>query len=302
MNDEDFVQRMKYSQYSEEGVEEENYYIDNHIEELDMFFENDYAEIQDFFSPELNISELIENEKPQYIKATKFYEKKLSESSKAETYASKNSDKVPAKTIKEPQGKLMVCPDSEAGLGILVIKDPERNIENIRAVFPFITKGHEYPCSIRNVKLDYYGNEALIEAFVDEEENLLLTFYDIHYLDNRSFYNPNDIFKFRLVGLVSYIEVVENDDLISVTQDQDENNERYELYSVVKAIEKYSDNVNGEKVFRITISLGYTPDGEDIPLDIYVTKRSLGGKLLPEIGDNIYAEVHIHGYLTGIEK
>lgn len=302
MNDEDFVQRMKYSQYSEEGADEENYYIDNHIEELDMFFENDYAEIQDFFSPELNINDIIENEKPQYLKATKFYEGKLSESIKADTYASNNPEKLPEDGIKEPQGKLMVCPDSEAGLAILVIKDLNTNKENIRAVFPFITKGEEYPCSIRNVKLDYYGNEALIEAFVDEEENLLLTFYDIHYLDNRNFYNPNDTFKFRLMGFASYIEVVENDDMISVTQDQDENNERYEIYSVVKAVEKYSDNVNGERVFRITLSLGYAPDGEDIPLDIYVTKRSLGGKLLPEVGDNIYAEVHIHGYLTGIEK
>ena len=52
----------------------------------------------------------------------------------------------------------------------------------------------------------------------------------------------------------------------------------------------------------MTIVLGFTPDGEDIPLDVYLTKKSLEDNPLPEEGDNVYLTVHIQGYLYNIEK
>ena len=57
--------------------------VDDHIDELEMFYGVDYGDIEDFFSPEFNINDLTEDKTPQYLKVTKFYEEKLSQSKKA---------------------------------------------------------------------------------------------------------------------------------------------------------------------------------------------------------------------------
>ena len=305
----DFVKTMKNDPYSEEeNDEEEKYYFENHTDELRLFIDDycalDYLWLEDYSNPDFNIDSLTEEQKAGYLKIVEFYKDKIDKSVKAETYASKHIEDIPQSTNydweKEPQGEIKVYPGSNEGLGFVYIKDPKTNNNSIKSVFPFISEGYEYPCSIQNIKLDYLHNEGEIEAFIDEDENLLVNFYDIHFLDNRKFYNPDDTFNFILMGLASNVEVVENDDMISMEQDQDN---IYEIYSVVRAINKYSDNINGEKVWRMTIVLGFTPDGEDIPLDVYLTQKSLlDNEPLPEEGDNVYLTVHIQGYLYNIEK
>ena len=69
----------------------------------------------------------------------------------------------------------------------------------------------------------------------------------------------------------------------------------------MREIEEYSENVNGQKIWGLTVVLGFSPDGEDIPLKLYMTEKSLGDSQFPNVGDNIAVNLSLQGYLCDIK-
>ena len=104
------------------------------------------------------------------------------------------------------------------------------------------------------------------------------------------------------MGLAREIEIIENEDLISLNPAYDKLSEEYDINTVVRKVKLLDNEINGEKVWKMTIVIGFTPEGEDILLDIYATSRSFEDSTIPQEGDNISARLSLHGYLTGIEK
>lgn len=242
-----------------------------------------------------------------------------------QSYAGEHKEEAPSLSADEPLGFLAVYPSQNDGISIVMHCDPKTHKNKVKAVFPFIGEGCKYSCSIRNVSLYPNRLEAVISSFVDEEENLLLNFYDTHYMDNRVFYNSKDSFQFIIRGLAYCVEVnqasdpdelkklagmidkdsvaenleIDPNSMIAVYPREDMGADHYEIQSPVQDIKKYGE-VNGKEVWQIGVSLGTTPDGEDIPLDIYVTKESMNGTPLPKAGDNISAVVWLQGHLWGL--
>lgn len=248
----------------------------------------------------------------------------LPKSEDVESYGSVHHEEKPALSADEPLGFLAVYPSQNAGVSMVIHNDAKTMKNSVKAVFPFIGEGNKYPCSIQNIQLYPNHLEAQISAFIDEDQNLLLNFYDTHYLDNRTFYNDKDTFQFIIRALAYCVEVNQTTDpnelkkiaglvdkdskdnleidaknMIAVYPREDMGADHYEIQSPVQDIKEYG-NINGEKVWQIGILLGTTPAGEDIPLDIYVTERSLNGSPLPKVGDNISAVVWLQGHLWGI--
>lgn len=242
----------------------------------------------------------------------------------AESYGQVHRDKAPAVSPDEPLGCLAVYPSQNSGISIVIHSNPKTMKNSVKAVFPFIGEGNKYPCSIQNVQLYPDRLEAVVSAFVDKDQNLLLNFYDTHYLDNRTFYNHKDTFQFIIRGLAFCVEInkaadpnelkklaglvdkdskenleIDANTMIAVYPREDIGPDHYEIQSPVQDIKEYGE-INGEKVWQIGVLLGTTPDGEDIPLDIYVTERSLDGCPLPKVGDNISAVVWLQGHLWDI--
>lgn len=276
------------------------FFVDCHDDEMEVFFDSDY--VNGALDNAIFDYECIDDN-PEAKKAYDSIIEKLPKSQSVISYASKNKIETSPSETENNDTKVYVYPDNKAGLSIIITHDPDFKYEKrIEAVFPFIAEGKEYPCTILNVFVDEFSEyEASIEAFVDEEENLSLTFYDLHYLDNKSLYNKDDTFNFVIMGLANSIEVVESDDMIMLDSFFEEKSEEYNLTSIVREIKEYSDNINGEKVWAITTLIGYAPDGEDIPLTLYFTKRSLQDSKLPKVGDNIFAHILLQGYLKSIE-
>ena len=287
----------KYMIYNEETEEYEDsdYYTDSHSSEYEMFYDEELAEnisMATACEPE----DMEDDEKEAY----KLLLKLLSKSKPAETYALKHHKEL----IENKTDRIMVFPNNYAGLSLITVKDKSSSKE-IYEVFPFFSEGREYNCRIKSLLFNDDENsykEGQIEAFIDEEENLLLTFYDIHFLDNHFLYNPNDTFKFIIMGLAREIEIIENEDLISLNPAYDKLSEEYDINTVVRKVKLLDNEINGEKVWKMTIVIDFTPEGEDILLDIYATSRSFEDSTIPQEGDNISARLSLHGYLTGIEK
>ena len=248
----------------------------------------------------------------------------LPKSEDAESYGQVNREKAPALSPEEPLGYLAVYPGQNAGISMVIHSNPKTMKNSVKAVFPFIGEGGKYPCAIQKVNLFPNRLEAQISAFIDEDQNLLLNFYDTHYLDNRTFYNSKDTFQFIIRGLAYCIEVnkpadpdelkklaglvdkdsnanleIDANNMIAVYPRDDMGADHYEIQSPVQEIKEYG-NINGEKVWQIGILLGTTPDGKDIPLDLYITERSLGGQPLPRVGENISAVVWLQGHMWDI--
>ncbi len=286
----------KYIIFNEETNEFENqeHYRDSHESEITMFYGEEFSDNLDkviLVAPD----EMDEVEKELYKSITKI----LSKSKSAGSYASKHN------LIDNKTDKIMVYPNDYAGLSIITTKDESSEKDMIYAVFPFFSEGREYKCKIKSLFFDDNekdSKEGQIEAFIDEEENLLLTFYDMHFIDNQSLYNPDDTFVFSIMGLAKNIEKIDNDDMISLTPDYDLPSEEYTAETIVKEIKLLDKEINGEKVWKLTVVIGYTPDGEDIPLDVYATSRSFEDSAIPQVDDNIRVSISIHGYLKDIEK
>ncbi len=296
-NDNNFIKYLK--NFNEETGEFENqeHYPADHESEMKMFYGEELSQtinnalLCDF-------DQMDENEKEIY----KSFMKIISKAKPAKTYVSEHNKE---SIYNNKTEKLMVYPNNNAGLSIITTKDESTKEDYIYTVFPFISKGHEYNCKIKSLLCDcdeVDTVEGQIEAFIDEEENLLLTFYDIHFLDNKSLYNPNDTFKFTIMGLATNIEIISNDDLISLDPAYDKLSQDYRVNTIVRKVKLLDNEINGEKVWKLSIVIGFTPDGEDIPLEIYATSRSFEDSIIPQEGDNISANISIHGYLTGIEK
>ncbi len=284
--------------------EPEEFFPDDHEEELAMFFDEDYTLVDTYLDNELDVNQLSEEQKELYKKITDFYQKKLEGSRETITYCQipyneEEENKVPEN---EPLGKIMVYPHIEHGLGLIVTKDRKTKVEKLRNVYPFLEKGHEYKCKLQNVLIGYYRQEAQLVAFIDEYENLMITFYDKHYIANRFLYNKDDSYIFNINALAYSVEIINNDNMICVSPTYDIDSEHYEIDTIVNRVSIYDEFVNEQKVWQLDVVIGYTPDGDEIPLVVYFTKKSLNGNPIPQKGDNVHLSVSIQGSLVAINK
>lgn len=295
-SDNGFIKVLKYNEQDE--VVDPEFNPDSHYEELTAFYDAEFVDnIESVIYDGVDVSD----DAQKY--AYNFLVDLMKKAKKAHTYASEHESEKPEEN-NGLQTKQLVFPGNKAGLSLIISKEANSKNKSIEAIFPFIKDGFEYPCRILSVMQadPDYAFEGQIEAFVDEEENLVLTFYDINYLDNKALYKPDGEYKFVLTGLAHSVEIIENEDLISLeSADNTVKSEKYNLNTVVREIEEYSENVNGSKVWGLTVVLGFMPDGEDIPLKLYLTEKALNDSPLPNVGDNIAVSLSLHGYLCGIE-
>ncbi|MBQ2591736.1 MAG: hypothetical protein II567_00465 [Candidatus Riflebacteria bacterium] len=296
-SDNGFVKMLQYDEQDE--VVNPEFNPDSHYEEMTAFYDVEFVDnIESVIYDGVDPSD--DGQKQTY----NFLVDLMKKGKKASTYASEQENANAAEETNGLQTKLLVFPGNKAGLSLIVSKEANSKNKSIEAIFPFIKDGFEYPCRILSVMQadPDYAFEGQLEAFVDEEENLVLTFFDINYLDNKALYKPDGEYKFVLTGLAHSVEIIENEDLISLeSADNAVKSEKYNLNTVVREIEEYSENVNGQKVWGLTVVLGFSPDGEDIPLKMYLTEKSLGDSSLPNVGDNIAVNFSLHGYLCGVE-
>ena len=304
----DFIKYMKHPKNFDFDAnpeqEPEEYFPDDHEEELAMFYDEDYTLVDTYLDNELDTNQLTNEQKELQKKITDFYQEKLAKSRKTITYGEipydeEEENQIPAD---EPLGWIMVNPHIEHGLGLIVTKDRKTKEVKLRNVFPFIEDGYQYQCKLQKVLVGYYKQEAQLVAFIDEFENLTMTFYDEHYIANRFCYNPKDTYIFTLKALAYSVEIIKNDDMISVTPTYEIDSEHYEIDTIVNRITIYEDFVNNQKVWRLDVVLGYTPDGEEIPLAVYTTSKVLKGKPIPEKGDNVHLSVSMQGTLVNVNR
>ena len=247
-----------------------------HYDQIEMFYEN---------------AEAVLTTLPKILKS----------SEEVVSYGSEKSEEAPAISPDEPLGYLACHPSQNSGLEMVIYSNPKTMKNSVKDVFPFVDEGAKYNCSIQNIHLFDNRMEAQIEAFIDDENNMLLNFFDTHYLNNRAFYNNEDNFQFIIRGFAYGLEKNEPDDtIISVSQREDMGLDHYEIQSPVKDIDELPEKINGQKVWRLGLVLGFNPDGSEIPLDVYITERSLADSQLPKEGDNISAVVWLQGHLWGI--
>lgn len=254
----------------------------------------------------------------------------ITKSEEAVSYGTVRQEQAPELKEDETLGYVIVHPNQHAGLSCVLHCDPKKMKNSVKAVFPFIDEGCKYPCTIQSVKLFDNKVEAQIEAFIDDEQNLSMTFYDAHYLNNRAFYNGKDTFHFIIRGFAYCIEInqpgkvqitdpeelqklagvvegevkekveLDLENMIAVYPREDMGADHYEIQSPVLEVNQYPEKVNEQTVWQIRVMLGRNPDGSEIPLDVYITERSLEGAPLPKVGDNISAVVWLQGHLWGI--
>ena len=141
------------------------------------------------------------------------------------------------------------------------------------------------------------NNSKIMYFILNDEEDP-----DDSYIANRFLYNKDDSYIFNINALAYSVEIINNDNMICVSPTYDIDSEHYDIDTIVNRVSIYDEFVNEQKVWQLDVVIGYTPDGDEIPLVVYFTKKSLNGNPIPQKGDNVHLSVSIQGSLVAINK
>ncbi|NCB39609.1 MAG: hypothetical protein EOM80_12675 [Erysipelotrichia bacterium] len=267
------------------------------------------------------IIELSENESPGHLDQIEiFYEdtEKLFDSltdvitgsQLAMTYASVRQKGKILNVAGEPEGYLLQWPDNRCGLSSIVRSESAGMHNSVIAVFPFVNEGVRFFGRLRETRLFANRLEAQLVVDFGEEEELALTFYDVHYLSNRSIYRKNGRYDFVLRGLAYFIE---NSASVNCGESvegalfprEDLGFDHYEIQGLIKKIEIIDAELYGQKaqkIWQIRLAFAVFPSGEDVELDIFVSEKVMKKSCALKTGENIQAVIWLQGHLWGVSE
>lgn len=245
-------------------------------------------------------------------------------------------------SIKEPHRPLpeswttgyhLIWPQPDRGVVITIAVDDEAKQNRLCTLYPFWPDGSRHRLAINEVTVWENGVEAQISADAGGAD---LTFYDAHYLLNRSWYERGREYDFILTGIAYGARPAEdlempftpNPDQVAweamlARQRGEDPPERpttirlgggalffpvdgwdaddYSFRGPVKQVAPFSDFLGQDGwVVKTTILRLSDREPEDFDLDIVVTARAWDGDTPPEVGQDIEGRLWLQGYLKGV--
>lgn len=242
-------------------------------------------------------------------------------------------------SIKEPYRHLpeswaigyhLIWPQPDRGVIITIAVDNTAKENRLCTLYPFWPDGSRHRLAINEVSVWTGGVEAHISADIGGPD---ITFYDAHYLLNRSWYERGREYDFILAGIAYGARPAEdiempfnpNPDQVAweamlAQQRGEEPPERpstirlgggafffpisewdaddYSFRGPIKLVTPFNDFLGQDGwVVRTTVMRLSGRDPEDLDLDIVVTARAWDGETLPEVGQDIEGRLWLQGYL-----
>ncbi len=243
-------------------------------------------------------------------------------------------------SIKEPHRPLpeswavgyhLIWPQPDRGVIITIAVDNDAKENRLCTLYPFWSDGSRHRMVINVVTVWEAGVEAQISAVIGGAD---VTFYDAHYLLNRSWYVHDREYDFILTGIAygaSPAEDVEmpytpNPDQVAweemlAQQRGEEPPERpttirlggaaffipvegwdadeYSFRGPIKQVTPFSDFLGQDGwLVKTTVMRLSDRDPEDFDLDIVITARAWDGEAPPEAGQDIEGRFWLQGYLA----
>lgn len=202
----------------------------------------------------------------------------------------------------EPAGHLLQWPSARCGLTSIIRSDQQGQCNSLVAVFPFIGDGVKHHCRLLEARLFANRLEAQLTAYVGKDEELSLTFYDAHYLADRTIYQKDGLYQFALRGFAYHLEVsIPGDDgfMEAIFQREELGADHYEISGLVRKVTEYDFSMPKQKFWLIRTLIARTSGEEEIEIDLLLTGKTLGKSCLPEPGNCINALIWLQGHLWG---
>jgi len=221
----------------------------------------------------------------------------------ATTFATANrtSTVPPGKT--ESSGYLLKWPDAEAGLSTVICSQADGCCNSLAAAFPFTSSGTLFTCRLTGIRLFANRLEAQLKVNAGEEELLELTFYDIHYLQDRTIYRENGLYQFALRAFAYHFEVYDDPEAFSAMFPRaDLGSDHYEIQGPVCLVEQPEKDMLKQKILSVKVSVAQNPDGTPVILEVIISARVLGQKKAPAAGQCINAVIWLQGHLHGLPE
>lgn len=218
----------------------------------------------------------------------------------AVTYATANKESARQLNKTEPAGYLLKWPDAEAGLSTVIASQENGSCNSLAAVFPFIIKGTTIICRLTGIRLFYNRLEAQLRVLAGDEELLELTFYDIHYLYDRTVYQENGLYQFVIRAFAYHFEINDDPEKFSAAFPRaDLGADHYEIQGPVYDIEQPQFAMLQQKITILKVSIAQNPDGTPVLLDVIISGKVMGKQPAPRPGQCINAVIWLQGHLWG---
>lgn len=210
------------------------------------------------------------------------------------------------------------------GIGIICgIIDNTSDIHLI-SMFPYMDYGKEYDFILEKVYVWENGHEAQVRVDIGFTS---LCFYDTYYDLNRKWYEKNEKYRFRILGIAyrcefrkeHEIEVDTSDKLADALGIERGSKRKYTLTGMASCIRIYSwdrddYSISGlisdvqeiflqttnEKAWICTTEILKSGDGIEYDIEILLTKRTWKEKRAPKVGDDIEGTIWLQGNLVGV--
>ncbi len=202
----------------------------------------------------------------------------------------------------EPVGHLLHWPSARCGLTSIIHSDQQGQCNSLVAVFPFIADGVKHCCRLLEVRLFANRLEAQLVAYIGEDEELSLTFYDAQYLADRTIYQKDGLYQFVLRGFAYHFEIsAQNEDgfMEAIYQREELGADHYEMSGLVRAVSEYDFAIPKQKFWLIRTLIARTSGEDEIEIDLLLTEKALGKNPLPKTGNCINTLVWLQGHLSG---
>ncbi|PKL45177.1 MAG: hypothetical protein CVV41_03545 [Candidatus Riflebacteria bacterium HGW-Riflebacteria-1] len=202
----------------------------------------------------------------------------------------------------EPAGHLLQWPSPRCGLTSVIRSDQQGQCNSLIAVFPFIGDGVKHRCRLLETRLYANRLEAQLFAYIGGDEELNMTFYDAHYLANRTIYQKEALYHFILRGFAYHLEsVMPGPDgfMEAIYQREELGADHYEISGLVRDVKEYDFAMPEQKFWLLRTLIARTSSGEEIEIDLLLTGKTLGKNSLPQAGDCINALIWLQGHLWG---
>jgi hypothetical protein len=225
----------------------------------------------------------------------------------------------------EPDGTLWTWPSARSGLAMLVTKDEAG--QALSGLWPFTSEGAEQEIAIERILLAPDRLQAIVEGTIGDA--LQVAWLDVLFAVDRAFYAKGSVHKVLLAGIAHDFSVgavppihvtpgapsydvlralnpkavgpdgtitFRTDGLAAILPVEKAPPAFYKIQGPVKRIRNHGE-ILGREVsdIRVTVArLGEDVD-RDIDLAIMVSDLVLGGRPLPQVGDNVSATIRLQG-------
>ncbi|WP_319825102.1 hypothetical protein [Thalassovita sp.] len=224
----------------------------------------------------------------------------------------------------EPEGIVLAYPSAGAGLAMLIArKEPENELIS---VWPFLSWGTQIQAGVTQILLPPHRLLALIRVTLPDGP--AICFQDQQYPASRGFYFEGAVHDFVMVGIAYHMKFSDNTairispdspnyavlsqygaaldgdgNLLIQTQGMAAFLERedlapnwYEFRGPVTQVRPYPGGLLGQDLWlvRVTVSR-YEEASTSFDLDVAITRRALGDRPLPAVGDDIEGLLFLQG-------